>query len=567
METAGLAAITVMVLLFLLSIVANLVVVCEPHEVVILSGFGGGDGKAGTRQGYRILHGGRKFRIPWIERVDRLDMRLMPIEITVENAYSEGGIPLDIRAIANVKISSHRDTIGNAIERFLGMPRSEIEGVAKETLEGNLRGVLATMTPEEVNEDRLKFSSLIQNEVEDDFEKMGLVVDTLKIQNVHDRVDYLDSISRVAIAVIQKEAAVAESEAQKQIGNSEADCEARVKVAQQKADMAIKQKQNELAALESELRGQIEAEMERTEASGREAKAQAEKKLQEIRSRLEELRLKAEVVLPAEARREADRLAAEGEAALISERGRATAEAFATLSATWSRAGGDAREIYLLQKLDDILEEVSQAATKVKTGSVNLIDCGDGRALPSYVASYPAIVGSVLREVETTLGVDLSGRLGGREGTSSSGNGSALSASGEGLEPSTEADTLELTSDAVFTLVVREIARDRKLDEHEKALLPRIATILGVGEDVQARVLGEVRQQVDADKIPSGGRPSGDSIYAKAYYLAVRDRRLTPEEKELLARLSKVLKLNDESRQHIEGEVLNRVGIAEAGIH
>ena len=78
----------------------------------------------------------------------------MLIEVAVQGAYSKGGIPLNVHGVANVKIAGEQPVLDNAIERFLGVDRARIMAIAKETLEGNLRGVLATLTPEEVNEDK-----------------------------------------------------------------------------------------------------------------------------------------------------------------------------------------------------------------------------------------------------------------------------------------------------------------------------------------------------------------------------------------------------------------------------
>ncbi|MCA9686725.1 MAG: flotillin family protein, partial [Myxococcales bacterium] len=286
-----LALFTVLVLLFVMNALSALIIVCEPNEVVVLSGYGGKDQLTGERTGYRVLQAGWRLRVPFFERADRLDMRLMPIDITVENAYSEGSIPLTIRAIANVKLASDKKLIGNAMERFLGMPRSEIEQVARQTLEGNLRTVLASMTPEDVNQDRLTFSQRIQEEVGEDLSKLGLVVDTLKIQNVSDSVDYLASISRAAVARVQREASVAESNAEQAIGAAVAQAQANISVAEQTAIQAIKRKQNELGAMKAELDGRVAAEIERTDAAGRQARAKAQKRLQEIRAKLAELRL------------------------------------------------------------------------------------------------------------------------------------------------------------------------------------------------------------------------------------------------------------------------------------
>ena len=99
----------------------------------------------GSTIGYReVIGGGRSWRIPVLEKVDSMNLSTIPIDIRVSNAYSKGGIPLQVHAIANIKITSEADLVGNAIERFMGRDIREIQRVGKETLEGHLRGVLAT---------------------------------------------------------------------------------------------------------------------------------------------------------------------------------------------------------------------------------------------------------------------------------------------------------------------------------------------------------------------------------------------------------------------------------------
>ena len=121
--------------------------ICNPNEILILSGRKRKT-KRGQSVGYRVIFGGHTVVIPILERVERMDMTTMPVPVEVKNAYSKGGIPLHIQAIANVKVSSNPNVVGNAIERFLGRSRNEIKRVARETLEGNLRGVVADLTPE-----------------------------------------------------------------------------------------------------------------------------------------------------------------------------------------------------------------------------------------------------------------------------------------------------------------------------------------------------------------------------------------------------------------------------------
>ncbi|MBM4363225.1 MAG: flotillin family protein, partial [Deltaproteobacteria bacterium] len=173
----------------------RLLYVSTPNEVLIFSGT---ERRAGDRTlGYRFVRGGRSVRRPFIERVDRMDLNMINVVVSVEHAFTKGGVPLTIQGVANVKLPGDEPRLANAVERFLGRTREEIYHIARETLEGNLRGVLAGLTPEQVNEDKSRFGQLLLEEAEHDMSRMGLVLDTLKIQNVTDEVSYLSSIGRI----------------------------------------------------------------------------------------------------------------------------------------------------------------------------------------------------------------------------------------------------------------------------------------------------------------------------------------------------------------------------------
>ena len=199
------AGVILLGLLLLVALVRRILYICQPNEVLIFTGKHRTRGD-GRMVGFQTIQGGRKLRIPLLERVDKMDLTNMTIEVAVKGAFSKGGIPLTVQGVANVKISSDSEgptpVLHNAIERLLGKRREEIMAVAKDTLEGNLRGVLAKMTPEEVNEDKIKFGQLLLEEAEHDLIKLGLELNTLKIQNVTDEVGYLDSIGRVKSAEI-----------------------------------------------------------------------------------------------------------------------------------------------------------------------------------------------------------------------------------------------------------------------------------------------------------------------------------------------------------------------------
>ncbi len=381
--------------------------ICRPNEALIFSGqsYKQADG---TTVGYRVIQSGlRAFRIPVLERVDRMDMRLIPIDIHVQNAYSSGNIPLNVHAIANVKVASDPASLPNAIERFLGRTQHELQVVAQQTLEGVLREVLAQLTPEDVNTNRLKFAEKLIGSAEDDLAKLGLSLDTLKIQNVSDDTGYLDSLGRPRIAGAKRDAENAENEAGRQITQAQALAHQAAEVARAQAEGTILQKRNELRRVQAELEGEAAAIEKEAEAAAKTARAEAEKELQALRSDLEQKRLQAEVVIPADVNRQAAQIRAVGEAAPTVENGVAQVEVLRLMSEAWRSMGADAKEIYVIQHLEEIVGTVVQSLSNVTIDEVNVLDQGDGHGLSSYAATYPQMVAAVLRALRESTGVDV----------------------------------------------------------------------------------------------------------------------------------------------------------------
>jgi flotillin len=280
--------------------------------------------------------------------------------------------------------------------------------VSKETLEGHLRGVLATMTPEEVNEDRLKFAKHLAESAGPDLEKLGLHLDTLKIQHVTDDRNYLESIGRQRIAEMIRTAEVAESDAQRAAEEAEAAARGRGQVAVTNSQAIVQRRGNELRQIKAELQALALAEEERAAAAGQQARAEAEVELQGVRGEQESLRLAADVTIPGRdrapgagavrrrpGREHRHRRRGDGQ---VAGRGRQR------LARQRRQGHGHVRPA---APLDAIFGEVARAAQRMKVREVNLLDAGDGKTLPAYAASYPATVGRLLEEITGTLGVDV----------------------------------------------------------------------------------------------------------------------------------------------------------------
>lgn len=405
---AGAAAALVAVV----TIARQFVYVCRPSQVLILTGREH-TLPDGSKVGYMPIHGGWALRKPFVEEIEVIDLTTIPIDIRVTNAYSKGNIPLTLSAVGYVKVSSDMALLANAVERFLGQPRSEIQRVAKESLEGHIRGVLARMTPEEVNEDRLKFAELLMHEAGEDLDRLGIQLDAIKVQSVQDDVSYLDSIGRERLAQVIQAAEIAESTAKADAEQAQATANQRGQIASEGSKRAIQVAENQLREAVAKLEAQARSEEERAEQGALAARAVAEFELQEIRARREHLRLSADVVLPAEAERQAMEMRAKAGAATTAADGKAMAEVLVMMKDAWVEAGEDARDIFLIQQLEPLLKMVSARVKTLNLGEVTLIDGGDGTALPNHIAALPATVAAVFRSFRETTGVDVTGILAG----------------------------------------------------------------------------------------------------------------------------------------------------------
>jgi flotillin len=399
------------VLFALVYTVRSLIVMCQPNEMVVITGRKRitADGR---RAGYRLLHGGRTLRVPIVERVSRIDLGTLPIEVVVKNAYSKGGIPLIVHGIANTKVSARDPVAHNAVERMLDKPLDEIMQIAKDTLEGNLRGIVATLTPEEVNEDRLKFAQTLIEEADEDMKKLGLELDTLKIQNVTDEVNYLDSIGRQKTAEILKKARVAEAERSSEAEQTEAAARRAAEIAKIEADLSIVEKNNQLRVRTAELEADALAKERAAPVAGEKAKVVAEQDLQQERISLEQRRLEADVLLPARAEKEAAEELAKGAAATIAEDGKARVYVLDQMAKLYLGAGSEAERIFILNMLPEIIKDLSKTVEGVDIDRLTVIDSGDGGGVANAVNQLPAAVIKLTEQIEAATGVNILSKLG-----------------------------------------------------------------------------------------------------------------------------------------------------------
>ena len=337
-----------------------------------------------------------------------MDISNVPVEISVKGAYSKGGIPLNVQGVAQIKLPSEEPRLSNAVERFLGRSRGEIAQVARETLEGNVRGVLAQLTPEQVNQDKTEFARKLLEEGEHDMTRMGLVLDMLKIQNVTDDANYLNSTGRIQGARVRMEASIVEAKTQAEAAEQKADNWARSEMAKVDADLAISRQETDKRIKDAESRREAMIEEARGQVLAQIAQVKAEITRQKARALQVERQLEADVINPQDAQRRMMEEQARGEAATIIETGRAEAEALKRLIEEYRKAGSNAKQVLTLQQLIPLAGDISGAARPVKINRLTFLPKSDGGSFATQAiaasAQIRAATGLDLTEVAKRIG-------------------------------------------------------------------------------------------------------------------------------------------------------------------
>ena len=281
--------------------------------------------------GFRLLTGGGALVYPFIEAYAELDLgaRLIPLE--VKQIPTQGGVMIDARGTATVVIGTDTSSLITAARNFEGKKEEQINQIARENLEGQLRSILGTLTVEELIGDRKKLNEGVLEGAESELLKLGLRISILTIQDITDEVGYIKSLGKKRTAEVQRDATIGEAEAQSKakIASSNATKEAETVSAQNDVLIAEAKKKRDVQI------AQFQAETEREQATaaqaGAIAAAEADKTVRQRKVEAEaaettariqladqetarvEKELQFKVIKPAEAQKQASVIKAEGD--------------------------------------------------------------------------------------------------------------------------------------------------------------------------------------------------------------------------------------------------------------
>ena len=365
---------------------------------------------SGLRKNPRIIIGKSGLRVPFLERIDKLSLKAMQIDVKTKTSIPTCDfINIKVDATAIVKIGQTPELIEAAAQNFLNAKHDEIMNKVNDLLEGNLREIVGTLGLVQMINDRKEFSMRVQENSVPDLAKLGLELITFNVQNFSDDNDVITNLGIDNVEQIRKDAMIAKSNAQREIAIAEAQNakesnEARVKAAEEMAarnnDLAIRQAQLKQEAdtkqAQADAAAGIEAENQRklrdvaaTEANIAKAEREADLKQKEIQ--LKEYELDALVRKQADA----DKYAAEQKASadLIRRQKEAEAKAYEMeQEAKAMRAKAEAEKFAAEQKAAGISAIGEAEALAIEKKAEAQKKFGEASVLEMYFKALPEVV-------------------------------------------------------------------------------------------------------------------------------------------------------------------------------
>lgn len=424
---------------------------CPSNKILVIYGKTGGGTAA------KCVHGGAAFVLPLLQDYEYLDLEPFVVPIDLDNALSQENIRVSVPTTVTAAVSNQPGIMQNAAIRLLGLSRDQIQSQAQDIILGQMRAVIATMQIEEINQDRQAFMTKVNDAVSTEMEKIGLAVINVNIKDLDDESGYIKAIGQKAAAEAVNQASidvaeqerhgqvgvaerardrrrdVAAAESEAEVGEAEAARNRRRQVAALESEAEIgeaqagRDKRQNVAALEAEaVQSETEAEAKTagyragqrvaeeearrkseeatkaTDGAIRVAQETAEKAAEDARALREEARLRAEIVVQAEAEKqrqvvqaeaekEQRRLIAEGEAAAILAQKQAEAEG--TQAILNAKAEGyrqlveacgsndqAAAAFLIIERLTEVANIQAEAISNLPIDKVMVWDSGNGES-------------------------------------------------------------------------------------------------------------------------------------------------------------------------------------------
>ena len=358
----------------------------------------------------RILIGKAGWRVPFFERVDKISLRVMQVDVkTSEAVPTNEFINVSVDGVANVKVSSNPKLLEKAAESLLGMKQSELVMLVTQVLEGNMREIVGSVGLKEMVQDRQGVAKKITENVVPDMEKLGIEVVNFNIQNFKDAAGTIENMGIDNVEQIRKNAQIAKANAQRDIAIATANAqqeanavkvEAEKLIAEQDAQLAVQQadmkSRSDSKRAEADAAYSIQQEAQRktievTKANADIARREKEAELAEKEIALQEKRLDAEIKKQADAMKyKAEK---EAEADLIRRQKDAEAKKYEAIQqAEAKKAEAEAARFAMEQEAEGIRAKGLAEAEAIEKKAEAQKKMGEASVLEMYLQALPEVV-------------------------------------------------------------------------------------------------------------------------------------------------------------------------------
>lgn len=372
---------------------------------------------SGLRAKPKIIVGKASIRIPFFERLDKIPLALLQVDIKTNSAVpTEEYINIFVDGVANIKIGSDLESISKASENFLGRTKAEVAQVAQEVLEGNMREIVGQMKLNELVQNRDRFAQMVQENAMDDMKRMGLDIINLTIQNFVDQNHIIEDLGMDNVVQIKKVAAIAKargerdieiaSSAAKEEANS-ARTDAEAKIAQQNTDLLMRQAElkmkNDSIQAQADAAYDIQKQEQRMKIEVAAANADIARKEREVLVQEKELeinqrKLEAEIKQKAEAAR----FSKEQEAIGIKAIGEAEAKSIKEKAEAMKLMGEASLIEMYLAALPEIVKNVADPLSKTE----KIVMYGNGNSA-NLVKDVMNSADQIIESISESTGINL----------------------------------------------------------------------------------------------------------------------------------------------------------------
>lgn len=372
------------VVVIILAILASGYVKAPPDTAFIISGF---------QKGQRILIGKAGIKLPFFERLDKLSLKLVAIDVKTSDAVPTADyINIQVDAAVNIKVGDEPQKLQKASQNFLNRDSEYIAKVAREVLEGNMREIVGKMRLEEMVSDRQKFAELVKENAEPDLAAMGLDIISFNVQNFVDSNQVIENLGIDNIVKIKKSAAIARANSEKEIkiaqarANKEANDErvlAETEIAKKNNDLAIKsaelKKESDIKKAEADAAYKIQEEQQRKELEITSANANIARQEREVELRAREVEV-TEKSLEAEVKKKAE---------------------------AYQRYNKAAMAEMMIKVLPEIAGKIAEPLSQID--KITIIGGGsEDNGIGSVAGNVPVVMAKLFESMKEATGVDLS---------------------------------------------------------------------------------------------------------------------------------------------------------------